>query len=58
MNMTKYEVTIVAKIVKTITVEAENRQKAVEMAHHYFDPNLPDGQRHYEQETLAITETP
>jgi len=54
--MKTYDVTIVARIYKTIRVEAENEDKAYEEAHEQFSV-LNDGtDERYEQETLEIQE--
>ena len=44
--LTTYDVTITATITKTYRVEAENADKAVEEAHHFFSV-IPDGTDEY-----------
>ena len=54
--MKTYRVSILAQIGKTITVEADDRQAAEELAHEMFDPLSPDGDEHYTQNTYDIHE--
>ena len=54
--MKTYEVTIKATIIKTYTVNAENEDNAINIAHDYFTVQIDDAPERYEQETLEITE--
>jgi hypothetical protein len=53
--MTKYQVTIEAVIRKTYEVEAEDMQKAQEMANEMFTVE-PDGNEHYDQQAIDVEE--
>lgn len=54
--LTTYDVTITATITKTYRVEAENADKAVEEANHYFSV-IPDGtDEYYDQQTDSVRE--
>ena len=52
----KYRVSILAQIGKTITVEADNREEAEQLAHELFDPTQCLGDEHYTQDTYDIYE--
>jgi hypothetical protein len=54
-NMTKYQVTIEAVIRKTYEVEAEDMQKAQEMANEMFTVE-PDGDEYYDQQAIDVEE--
>lgn len=49
--MKQFDVTIRAKVTKTIRVEAENVKEAAELAHGQFTTEC-DGQENYEEECL------
>ena len=51
--MTKYQVTIEAVIRKTYEVEAEDMQKAQEMANEMFTVE-PDGDEYYDQQVIGL----
>jgi hypothetical protein len=53
--MTKYQVTIEAVIRKTYKVEAEDMQKAQEMANEMFTVE-PDGDEYYDQQAIDVEE--
>ena len=53
--MTKYQVTVQAVIRKTYEVEAEDSQKAQEMANEMFTVE-PEGDEYYNQETIDVEE--
>ena len=52
----KYEVTILARVTKTYTVEADNEDLAYELAHELFSVLNDDTPERYEEETLDIRE--
>lgn len=52
----RYEVTIEAKITKTYTVEADDTEEAVHIAHTKFNVNDDGTPEVYEQELLDIIE--
>lgn len=52
----KYRVSILAQIGKTITVEADDREEAEQLAHELFDPTEWLGDEHYTQDTYDIYE--
>lgn len=52
----KYRVSILAQIGKTITVEADDREEAEQLAHELFDPTQCLGDEHYTQDTYDIYE--
>jgi hypothetical protein len=54
--MKTYSVTIQARIVKTITVEADDIDQAYELAHDKFSVLDADDEEHYEQDTVDIKE--
>ena len=54
--MKTYSVTIQARIVKTITVEADDIDQAYELAHEQFSVLNDDNEEHYEQDTIDIEE--
>ena len=54
--MKTYSVTIQARIVKTITVEADDIDQAYELAHEQFSVLNDDNEEHYEQDTVDIEE--
>ena len=51
----KYEVTVQAVIRKTYTVEADDVQKAQELAHEMFTVE-PEGGEYYDQEIIDVCE--
>lgn len=53
----KYNVTIKATVTKTIQVEADSRDAAIEQAHSEFTvaPD-EDGNENYDEQTLSCTE--
>lgn len=55
--MPTYNVTILARVTKTLTVEADNEQAAVEMAHEGFSV-LPedDTPEDYDEETVNVVQ--
>ena len=53
--MNKYEVTVQAVIRKTYTVEADDMQKAQEMAHEMFTVE-PEGDEYYDQGIIDVCE--
>lgn len=52
----RYEVTIEAKITKTYTVEADDTEEAVHIAHSKFNVNDDGTPEVYEQDLLEICE--
>lgn len=54
--MKKFEVTIRATITKTITIEAESKDEAIELAHGEFDVNNDDNDENYKQDCLCAEE--
>lgn len=54
--MKTYEVTIQATVRKTITVEAEDEQQAVDFAHEEFTVASTDEAESYNEEYLDIKE--
>ena len=52
--MNTYNVTIKAEIYKTITVNAEDENKAYEAAHDLFDVRSDDWPERYNEETIDI----
>ncbi len=54
--MKTYEVTIQARITKTIRVEAKNVDEAYEFAHEDFSVLSDDNWEKYEQETIRLME--
>ena len=54
--MKTYSVTIQARIVKTITVEADDIDQAHDWAHDQFSVLNDDNEEHYEQDTVDIKE--
>lgn len=50
----KYEVTIKAEVVKTITVEAESEAVAVERAHEQFTAAPDYTEERYEEDTVRV----
>lgn len=55
-TMKKFEVTIRATITKTITIEAENKNEAIKLAHSEFDVNVDDNDENYKQDCLYTEE--
>ena len=53
--MKTYEVTVQAVIRKTYTVEADDMQKAQELAHEMFTVE-PEGDEYYEQDIIDVSE--
>lgn len=51
----KYAITVQATIRKTYEIEADDSQKATEMAHEMFTVE-PDGDEYYSQEAIDIDE--
>ena len=54
--MKTYSVTIQARIVKTMTVEADDVEQAYELAHEQFSVLNDDNEERYEQDTVDIKE--
>ena len=54
--MKTYEVTILARVTKTYTVEADSEDLAYELAHEQFSVLNDDVPERYEEETLDIRE--
>jgi hypothetical protein len=54
--MKTYEVTIQATVTKTIRVEAEDRVEATIQAHEEFNVYSGEGEEHYDEKTLEISE--
>ena len=52
-----FAVTIKASVTKTIGVEAENEDDAVEQAHQEFSILCDSNDENYSQETINVTET-
>jgi len=53
--MKSYEVTIMAKVTKTVEVEADNDQDAEELAHEIFNTSCELGvPEAYDQETVLV----
>jgi hypothetical protein len=52
----KYEVTILARVTKTYTVEADDEDLAYELAHELFSVLNDDTPERYEEETIDIRE--
>ena len=53
--MPKFNVTIRATVIKTITVDAAGRDEAYSLAHDEFT-TVCDGDERYEETTLAVEE--
>lgn len=54
--MKTYRITIRATVTKTIRVQAENEQDAIELANEEFDVANDHNDENYEQDLLDITE--
>jgi hypothetical protein len=54
--MKKYNVTVAAKITKTIAVEANDENQAVEIAHELFSVLCDGYDENYKQDTVCITQ--
>ena len=54
--MKTYNITIRATVTKTIRVQAENEQDAIELANEEFDVANDHNDENYEQDLLDITE--
>jgi hypothetical protein len=52
--MARYFVTIEATVRKTLVVEADNKQDAIELAHEDFSVAPSGDQEHYSQETVEV----
>jgi|LauGreSBDMM110SN_4_FD.fasta_scaffold07544_10 hypothetical protein len=52
--MKPYEVIIRAIIVKSIRVQAESQEEAIETAHDLFTSDCDDQELRYEQETIDV----
>ncbi len=49
-----YEVTIQATVTKTVSVEADNEDDAVELAHEEFSVSSTSNDEKYTQETISV----
>ena len=54
--MKTYRITIRATVTKTIRVQADNEQDAIELANEEFDVANDHNDENYEQDMLDITE--
>lgn len=54
--MKTYSITIRATVTKTLHVEADNEQDAIEMAHEEFSVENDHNDENYEEDLLNITE--
>ena len=54
----KYAVTIRATVTKTIHVEADTEDAAIEAAHEEFTTECDGGEENYEQDTVRVEELP
>lgn len=53
----KYAITVEATIRKTLVVEADSEQAAIEQAHAEFDiMGDGNGDEHYDEQTIAVRE--
>lgn len=56
--MKTYEVTIRATVTKTLTVEADSADEAVDQAHAEFTTVCDGGDEDYSEDILNVTEIP
>lgn len=54
--MKTYDVTIQAIVTKTLRVEAEDSNEATILAHEIFNVYSGEGEEHYDEQTLEISE--
>lgn len=54
-DMPTYQVKITAKVTKTVEVEADNEDEAIEAAHENFTVACEGDEEDYEQETDEVT---
>lgn len=55
-KMKTYDVTIQATVTKTIRVEAKDSNEATILAHEKFNVHSGEGDEHYDEQTLEISE--
>ena len=54
--MKTYDVTIQATVTKTLRVEAEDSNEATILAHEEFNVYSGEGEEHYDEQTVEISE--